>query len=91
LQLWGIWFWVNDFISNPGSLGIFGYVGNGTAESSDFEAGVFLSSVDISSLSTRDTLSFDVTQFVNQRVNNGDAFAGFSIRALNLGAVALGV
>ncbi|HEY9811985.1 MAG TPA: PEP-CTERM sorting domain-containing protein [Candidatus Sericytochromatia bacterium] len=90
----GFYFWVFGFgitdpISNPGSLGIFGYVGNGTAEVSDFEAGVFLSSIDISSLSTRDTLNFDVTSFVNQRVNNGDAFAGFGIRALNFGAVQL--
>jgi len=30
-----------------------------------------------------------VTSFVNQRVNNSDAFAGFSIRALNFGAVPL--
>jgi hypothetical protein len=75
---------------NPGSLGIFGYVGNGTAEPSDFEAGVLLSSVDISASSPGDILNFDVTPFINQRVSNGDAFAGFAIRALNLGTVALG-
>jgi len=80
---------ITDPISNPGSLGIFGYIGNGTAEISDFEAGVFLSSLDISSLSAPSILNFDVTSFVNQRVNNGDAFAGFSIRALNFGAVDL--
>ena len=80
---------------NPGTLGIFGYVGNGTAEASDFGAAVFLSSIDISSLPAPDSLNrslqvdFDVTSFVNQRVNNGDAFAGFSIRALNIGAVAI--
>lgn len=76
-------------VINPGSLGIFGYVGNGTVEASDFEAGVFLSSVDVSSSSPNDILNFDVTPFVNQRVNNGDAFAGFGIRALNLGGLAL--
>ena len=75
---------------NPGSLGIFGYIGNGTVDASDFEAGVFLSSVDISSSSPGDILSFDVSPFVNQRVSNGDAFAGFGIRALNLGALTLG-
>ena len=80
---------------NPGSLGIFGYVGNGTAEASDFEAAVFLSSIDISSFPAPNPFNrllrvdFDVTSFVNQRVNNGDTFAGFSIRALNIGAVAL--
>jgi len=72
------------------SLGIFGYVGNGTAEVSDFEAGVFLNSVvDVSSSSSGDILNFDVTPFVNQRVSNGDAFAGFSIRALNFGGLFL--
>jgi hypothetical protein len=76
--------------TNPGSLGIFGYVGNGTVEASDFEAGVFLSSVDVSSSSPGDILSFDVTPFVNQRVSNGDAFAGFGIRALNFGNLILG-
>jgi len=80
---------ITDPISNPGSLGIFGYKGNGIAEISDFEAGVLLSAIDISSLSAGDILNFDVTSFVNQQVNNGDAFAGFSIRALNFGAVDL--
>ena len=74
---------------NPGSLGIFGYVGNGTVEASDFEAGVLLSSVDISSSSVGDILNFDVTPFVKQRVSNGDTFAGFGIRALNLGSLSL--
>jgi hypothetical protein len=80
---------VTDPYTNPGSLGIFGYVGNGTAEISDFEAAVLLSSVDISSSSSGDILNFDVTSFVNQRVSNGDAFAGFGIRALNFGAIDL--
>jgi len=76
-------------VINPGSLGIFGYVGNGTVDASDFEAGVFLSSVDVSSSRDRDILNFDVTPFVNQRVSNGDTFAGFGIRALNIGGLAL--
>jgi hypothetical protein len=78
---------------NPGSLGIFGYVGNGAADASDFEAGVFLSSVDVSSFpplpSVNTYISFDVTPFVRQRVSNGDSFAGFGIRALNRGAASL--
>jgi hypothetical protein len=76
--------------TQPGTLGIFGYVGNGRYDLSDFEAGVILSSIDISSSSPGDILNFDITPFVNQRVNNGDAFAGFSIRALNLGSVIIG-
>jgi len=71
--------------TRPSRLGLFGYVGNGTAEASDFEAGVFLSSVDISSSSQH--ISFAVTSFVNQRVSNGDAFAGFGIRALDVGGI----
>jgi hypothetical protein len=74
---------------NPSSLGIFGYVGNGTAEESDLEAGVLLSSVDVSSLIAGDILNFEVTSFFNQRVSNGDAFAGFGIRALNRGGLTL--
>jgi hypothetical protein len=74
---------------NPGSLGIFGYVGNGTVEASDFEDGVFLNSVDVSSSSDGDILNFNVTPFVNKRVSNGDAFAGFGIRALNFGGLSL--
>jgi hypothetical protein len=77
-------------VTNPGSLGIFGYVGNGTAETSAFGAGVLLSSVDISSSSPGDIFSFDVSSFVNQRASNGDAFAGFGLRALNFGGLALG-
>ncbi|MEG4243006.1 PEP-CTERM sorting domain-containing protein [Microcoleus sp. Pol10_D6] len=75
----------------PGTLGIFGYLGNGTAEASDLLGDeVLLTSIDISSSSPGDTLSFDVTPFVNQRVSNGDTFAGFAISLLNVGGVALG-
>jgi hypothetical protein len=57
---------------------------------SDYEAGVFLNSVDLSSSSAGDIISFDVTPFVNQLVSNNDAFAGFGIRASNFGGVSLG-
>ncbi len=73
----------------PNFLSIFGYVGNGIADISDFEAGVFLNSVDISSSSANDILRFDVTPFVNQLVSNNDNFAGFGIRASNFGGVGL--
>ena len=75
--------------TKPSSLGIFGYVGNGIPEASDFEVGVLLSSVNISSLSRGDILNFNVTPFVNQRVSNGDTFAGFGIRALDFGGLSL--
>jgi hypothetical protein len=75
----------------PNSLGIFGYIGNGIVEASDFEAGVFLSSVNVSrsSAQNREILNFDVTSFLNQRVNNRDTFAGFGIRALSFGGISL--
>ena len=76
-------------VTNPGSLGIFGYVGNGTAETSDFEAGVFITSVDVSQSSPGAVLNFDVTDFVKQGVSNNNPFAGFGIRALNLGGLSL--
>jgi hypothetical protein len=69
----------------PFSLGIFGYIGNGTAEVSDIDNGVFLRSLDISFSSPGDTLNFDVTTFVNQQVSNGNPFAGFVIRILDSG------
>jgi len=75
----------------PDSLGIFGYVGNGIVEPSDFEAGVFLSSVNvsISSAMSREILNFDVTSFLNQQVSNRNVFAGFGLRALNFGGLTL--
>jgi len=76
--------------SGPISLNIFGYIGNGTAEVSDADNGVFLSSVDISSLSPGDTFNFDVTTFVNQQVSNGNPFAGFAIKTLAFSTVSLG-
>lgn len=81
-----LWNYFNSSIS----LSIFGYIGNGTAEASDFDNGVFLSSVDISSLSPGDTLNFDVTTFVNQQVSNGNPFAGFVIKTFEFNGVSLG-
>jgi hypothetical protein len=81
---------INSRITNfPNFLSIFGYVGNEMYDISDFEAGVFLNSVDVSSSSAGDILRFDVTPFVNQLVNNNNAFAGFTIRASNFGGVVL--
>ena len=79
----------NQF-GGPITLSIFGYIGNGTAELSDADNGVFLSSVDILSLSPGDTLNFDVTAFVNQRVSNGNPFAGFAIKTFDFAGVTLG-
>jgi hypothetical protein len=75
---------------NPGSFGLFGYVGNGTADLSDFGAGELLSSVNTFFSSSGDFLSIDVTPFVKQRASNGDPFAGFGFRVFNPGFVELG-
>ena len=75
---------------NPSSFGIFGYVGNGTGDLSDFGAGELLSSVDISLYSSGFPLIIEVTPFVKQRVSNGDPFAGFGFRVFNPGFVELG-
>jgi len=76
---------------NTRGVGIFGYVGNGTADVSDFAAGELLSSVHVSSSFRGDLpLSLDVTPFVKQRVSNGDSFAGFGFRVLEGGSIALG-
>ena len=79
-----------NFPNFPNFLSIFGYVGNGMPDISDYEAGVFLNSLDLSSSSAGDIISFDVTPFVNQLVSNNYAFSGFSIRATNSGGVSLG-
>ena len=71
-------------------IDIVGYVGNGTAEVSDANKGVFLNSVNISSLSAGDTLNFDVTAFVNQQASNGNPFAGFAMNISFVGGARLG-
>jgi len=66
---------------------IYGYVGNGTPDVSDFQAGVFLGWDNIyfppMSEPYNYLLKFDVTNFVQQRVSNRDAFAGLGIRISN--------
>jgi hypothetical protein len=63
-------------------IDIVGYVGNGIPDLSDFEAGQQLALMDIDPFSgySAYSINVDVTQFLNQRISNGDAFAGFGIR-----------
>jgi len=70
------------------NLEIFGYVGNGKPDLSDFGAGVELGEKDAVAASREPSsyngnFSFDVTRFVNERASNRDAFAGFGIRVQN--------
>ena len=70
-------------------LRLFGYVGNGRADLSDFDAGVSIGLGEVMGPNSYptiplDSIDFDVTPFVNQRVNSRDNFAGFSFRLQGL-------
>ena len=70
-------------------LRLFGYVGNGSPDLSDFNVGVDLGAEDAYDSTydperPRDQVNFDVTGFVTERVNNRDDFAGFGIRVDNI-------
>ncbi|MGB6294879.1 MAG: cadherin-like domain-containing protein [Rivularia sp. (in: cyanobacteria)] len=75
------------FGDNPDSIGVFGYAGNGVADASDFEAGVLLDTEDTSNPFVGQQLSFDVTDFVQNLVNNDEDFAGIGLRALEFGGL----
>ena len=70
-------------------LDIFGYVGNGRFDLSDFGAGVWLDRentlIPFPETIPKDIVNFNVTGFVNERVSNRDPFAGFGIRVENYG------
>jgi hypothetical protein len=78
-----VWHWPQfDYASRP--LGLFGYIGNGTAEASDFEAGVFLDSITFSEEEGEySSVYFNVTPFLNELVSNNNKFAGFAVRSLS--------
>jgi hypothetical protein len=73
----------------PESLAVDGYVGNGLAELSDFEAGDgnVLDSVDTSDPQIGQVLSFDVTSFVTDLVNAQEQYVGLTIRAETFGGL----
>jgi hypothetical protein len=77
--------------NNSGSLflRLFGYVGNGKADLSDFDAGVSIGGNQVMDANSypripRDSIDFDVTPFVSERVNSRDDFAGFGFRVGDL-------
>ncbi|MEO1375124.1 MAG: Ig-like domain-containing protein [Cyanobacteria bacterium J06635_10] len=74
---------------NPDSIGAFGYAGNGVADASDFEEGILLDTENTSEASVGEQLSFDVTNFVQDLVNNDEYAAGIGLRALEFGGVAV--
>ena len=70
-------------------LGMFGYVGNGTAEASDLEAGVFLDSTEITEWGVQ-YAHFNVTPFLSELVSNNHEFAGFALRSLKENSILMG-
>jgi len=69
-------------------LDLLGYVGNGRPDLSDFYAGVTIANENALTpypipFFPRSEINFDVTNFINQQVRNGDNFAGLSIRVEN--------
>ncbi len=76
----------------PDSLVVDGYVANGIAELSDFQAGDgnVLDAVDTPNPQIGDELSFEVTSFVTDLVNAQEPFAGLTVRAGSFGGVWVG-
>lgn len=76
----------------PDSLAVDGYVGNGTAELSDFQAGDgnVLDSVATPDPQIGQVLSFDVTSFVTDLVNAQEPFVGLTVRAESFGGLWIG-
>ena len=73
----------------PTSVAVDGYVGNGIAELSDFQAGYgnLLYSVATPNPQVGDILSFDVTAFVTALVNANEQYAGLTLRAESFGGL----
>jgi hypothetical protein len=70
-------------------LDTYGYIGNGQADVSDFEAGEYLDgrylysvllNTTIPGINPSPNFAFNVLPFITQRIENNDAFAGFSFR-----------
>jgi hypothetical protein len=70
-------------------LDAYGYIGNGQADVSDFEAGESLEGKYLYSVLLNTTIpgikpspnfSFSVLPFISQKIKNNDTFAGFSLR-----------
>jgi len=73
----------------PGSLAVDGYVANGVAELSDFQAGDgnVLDSVATPDPQIGQVLSFDVTSFVTELVDAEEPFVGLTVRAESFGGL----
>lgn len=74
---------------NPDSISAWGYVGNGIADLSDFEAGDCLGKVDTSAPFVGQILTFDVFHMVEQIVENRDQYLGITLRGDEFGLMAI--
>ena len=76
----------------PDSLVVDGYVGNGVAELSDFQAGDgnVLDSVDTPDPQIGDLVCFDVASFITEVVDAQESFAGLTVRAGSFGGLWVG-
>lgn len=73
----------------PSSLAVRGYIGNGQADASDFQAGTILDTGNISPEYVEELIDFDVTSFLKNVVDEQNNFAGFGIRAQTIGGITL--
>jgi hypothetical protein len=71
----------------PTSLLVQGFIGNGQVDASDFQAGAILDTVNVFQNFGPETFNFDVTSFVQSLLNNNNPFAGFNVRASDIGAI----
>jgi hypothetical protein len=76
----------------PGSLAVDGYVANGIAELSDFQAGDgnVLDSIATPDPQIGQVLTFDVTSFVSELVDAQEPFVGLAVRAESFGGLWVG-
>ncbi len=70
---------------NPETVGIYGYVGNGQADASDLELGQQLTTIDLTNVQAGDILTFDITSYVQESIDNNIDFVGLGIRAEDFG------
>jgi hypothetical protein len=65
-------------------LNLYGYIGNGKTDVSDFEAGEFLNGQYLhtgSGSNSSRIFNFNVLPFISQVIKNNDTFAGFRLRS----------
>lgn len=71
----------------PTSLDVQGYIGNGQADASDFQAGILIDTINVLQGFGPETFNFDATSFVESLLSSGNSFAGFNVRASDIGAI----